>query len=142
MKDLHYYKINLAFSFVTTILLVIILQLLAGIWLTTHIFLTFAFLLIITIGMYGLANKKDWAPIVFLLLFASQAIDGFYLLAISQNGVVYAYVLISIIALYKTAANADIYQKLRKEAFFKVQTVPTKKKTSKKKKSSKKKSKK
>ena len=126
MKDLNYYKINLTFSIITIILLFVSLKFLTGIWLTTHIYLLFAFLIITIIGIYGLGNQKDWSPVVFLLLFASQAIDGFYLLSISKNFVFYTYVIISIIALYKSAINADIYKKIRKKRFFKVKNLPSK----------------
>jgi len=83
-------------------------------WHSVNLNLSVAFLLIVGIGLYGMARKRTWAPVPFLLLFASQAIAGFYILAVRRHWTVALFILLAIFSLYKTVDNADIYKAIRK----------------------------
>lgn len=132
MKSIEYFKQNLMFSIITSILFLLILNNLVNYWFSIQVFLTFAYLLIITIGVFGLANKKKWSPGVFITLFSIQAINFLVLLIPFNNIIIKIAIFTSILALYYSAEEADILIKIRKFQYIKKKIESTKKKTSKK----------
>lgn len=113
MKDYNYYVKSFLFSVFTTVMFLFMLKSLSGIWLSVHISLGIAYLIIIVIGLFGMLRKRLWAPIPFLILFASQAIDGFYIMAVNRHWSVFFFVGICMIALYNAVYGADIYRRLK-----------------------------
>ena len=115
MRDYNYFGISFSLSIFTTIIYLFIIRSLEGVWLSVHLSLGIAYLLIILIGLFGMMRKRLWAPVPFLLLFAAHAIDGFYLFAIMRHWSVMLFIIIAIFALYRTVSQAGLYKDLRRE---------------------------
>lgn len=111
MGDHKFYYLTYILVAVLNILFLYTLKELAGVWHLVQSLLIVAFLIATLVAWKGLATKKSWSVNLLLVLFAAQAIDGLYLVAKLKIGVVYGIIIISIIGLWHTVFNVNIYRK-------------------------------
>lgn len=117
MKIEKYFQMHLFLSIILLLVLLIILQKMPPIWKEVEIGLIVIFLLILFITINFILRKSDFGPHLFLFFFASNAVNGFYLLSTNKTSIIFIYISLSIVSLYISAFTSDIYKRNARKFF-------------------------
>lgn len=111
MDDKRFYFGVFSLSTVLYLLLFSLLSLMSAQWFAVHMLIIPAFLIVTAVGVFGLANKREWSTGLFLVSFAAFAIDGLYIISQLKIFRVYMSIALAIVGLFYVVNNMNLYKK-------------------------------